>query len=202
MAYKILTDGNGSGLIRVVGMGEYIPLKDHQSLVAECEHKSKLLTEVMNERDTLASMHIDNVRHIWESRNFGCCEEMAERHDHLLNTKAQLTHELNMHMPNTDKLAKLASYCVNLKIGEAGQEAHEAIIKHCNLQVAVIEQLQKDSFPLQEALAWLTYLTGELCSKNLALDQLKPALDNAKNVMDYIVMQGIIPNADKVRREG
>lgn len=55
MAYKVLTDGNGSGFIRVVGLGDYMPLKEHQSMVAEIEHKSKLLADVMAERDDLAA---------------------------------------------------------------------------------------------------------------------------------------------------
>lgn len=35
MAYKVLTDGNGSKLIRVVGMGDYMPLKDYEALRLE-----------------------------------------------------------------------------------------------------------------------------------------------------------------------
>lgn len=35
------------------------------------------------ELDELAAMHVDKVRHIWESRNCGSCEELAEKHDAL-----------------------------------------------------------------------------------------------------------------------
>jgi hypothetical protein len=83
MAYKVLTDGNGSGFIRVVGMGDYMPLEEHQSMVAEIEHKSKLLADVMAERDELASQLVS----VKEGRGTGqspCakfCESVALRKD-------------------------------------------------------------------------------------------------------------------------
>jgi hypothetical protein len=55
MGYKVLTDGNGSNLIRVVGMGDYMPLSAHQAVVQECEVLQKALTDVTNERDNLAA---------------------------------------------------------------------------------------------------------------------------------------------------
>lgn len=62
MAYKVLTDGNGSGLIQVVGLGYYMPLKQHQEMVAECEHKSEQLATVAAERDA-ALANIQELRH-------------------------------------------------------------------------------------------------------------------------------------------
>lgn len=35
MAYKILTDGNGGKLIRVVGMGDYMPFSEYDKVQAE-----------------------------------------------------------------------------------------------------------------------------------------------------------------------
>lgn len=55
MAHKVLFDGNDSGLIRVVGVGDYMPLKAHQAAVTECELKSKQLLDAMDERDALAA---------------------------------------------------------------------------------------------------------------------------------------------------
>lgn len=34
----------------------------------------------------MSELHIDSVRHIWESRNCGSCEELAEKHDALAAT--------------------------------------------------------------------------------------------------------------------
>lgn len=38
---------------------------------------------VVHQLGTAQSMHVDNVRHAWESRNCGSCEELAEKHDAL-----------------------------------------------------------------------------------------------------------------------
>ena len=59
--YKVLTDGNGSKLIQVVGMGLYMPLDDHQAMVKECEYSSKLLAEAMTERDSALAQNAELV---------------------------------------------------------------------------------------------------------------------------------------------
>lgn len=59
MSYKVLTDGNGSGLIHVVGLGYYMPLKDHQAMIVECQEKSQAIFEIMAERDSLVSQLTD-----------------------------------------------------------------------------------------------------------------------------------------------
>lgn len=45
MAHKVLTDGNGSSLIRVVGMGDYMPLSDYEALQAEYNKCAALLPD-------------------------------------------------------------------------------------------------------------------------------------------------------------
>lgn len=46
MAYKVLTDGNGSKLIRVVGMGDYLPVSEFQKLQAELKEAKSVIREI------------------------------------------------------------------------------------------------------------------------------------------------------------
>lgn len=46
MAYKVLFDGNGSGLIQVVGHGAYVPLEKYQSLASERDDLAAQLVAV------------------------------------------------------------------------------------------------------------------------------------------------------------
>lgn len=47
-----------------------------------------------------------------------------------------LERDLPIHKANTDKLAELVLYCVQRKIGRANQEAHEAMMIHCDALTA------------------------------------------------------------------
>jgi len=64
-----------------------------------------------NAFDAINSMHIDNVRHIWESRNCGSCSELAEKHDALAARVAVLTDYIQRGAPintNPDKCERKA----------------------------------------------------------------------------------------------
>lgn len=53
-----------------------------------------------------------------------------------------LERDLPIHKANTDKLAELVLYCVQRKIGRANQEAHEAMMIHCDAltdQIALVK---------------------------------------------------------------
>lgn len=54
--------------------------------------------------------------------------------------------DLPIHKANTDKLAELALYCVQRKIGCAGQEAHEAIMLHCDALVSQLTDAFGDGY--------------------------------------------------------
>lgn len=43
MSYKVLTDGNGSGLIRVVGLGDYMPFSEYQKAAARANALNALV---------------------------------------------------------------------------------------------------------------------------------------------------------------
>lgn len=90
----------------------------------------------------------------------------------------QLAHELSMHQPHTDKLADLAAYCVANNIGQIGQDAHKAIMAECDARAKRIASLLTDRNMLQTALAGLMQFTS-----------IKPELDKAKSVMDYMARQ-------------
>jgi hypothetical protein len=55
MSYKVLTDGNGSGLINVVGLGHFIRLSDHNEVIKECQFAKQELIDLKAERDALAA---------------------------------------------------------------------------------------------------------------------------------------------------
>lgn len=78
MSHKVLRDGNGSSLIRVIGIGDYMPLKDHQAMVNECEEKSKAIFDIMAERDALAAQ-VNNLRDaINYSGAYKSCQELCD----------------------------------------------------------------------------------------------------------------------------
>lgn len=62
----------------------------------------------------------------------------------LQEVNEQLAHELNMHRPHTDMLADLAAHCVQREIGQAGQNAHEAIMAHCDALAAKLELIKSE----------------------------------------------------------
>lgn len=46
MGYKVLTDGNGSKLIQVVGMGCYMPLGEYNKLEQELKEAKSVIREI------------------------------------------------------------------------------------------------------------------------------------------------------------
>ncbi len=55
MSYKVLTDGNGSGLINVVGLGHFMRLGDHNEVIKELQFAKQELIDLKAERDALAA---------------------------------------------------------------------------------------------------------------------------------------------------
>lgn len=53
--YKVLTDGNGSGLIHVIGFGVYVPLSDIEKAAAENDALSQKLRAAQHEAEALAA---------------------------------------------------------------------------------------------------------------------------------------------------
>lgn len=49
MGYKVLTDGNGSKLIQVVGMGCYMPLSEYQKIELDLKTTNRMLNEANDE---------------------------------------------------------------------------------------------------------------------------------------------------------
>lgn len=87
---NVYFDGNGSGLIMVAGMGEYMPLKDHQAMVKECEEKSKAIFDATVERDALAAQAAAYKER--SSELYKLCDELI---DHLRYNKAERDEVLN-----------------------------------------------------------------------------------------------------------
>ena len=72
---------------------EYMEQQMQQQIeagISNAEQCYARITELEEQNAALAAMHVDNVRHIWESRNCGSCEELAEKHDALNATVAAL----------------------------------------------------------------------------------------------------------------
>ena len=72
---------------------EYMEQQMQQQIeagISNAERCYARIAELEEQNAALAAMHVDNVRHIWESRNCGSCEELAEKHDALNATVAAL----------------------------------------------------------------------------------------------------------------
>lgn len=58
--YKVLMDGNGSGFIRVVGMGDYVPWPMWNEKLQECEalraERDALVAQLAQKEQTIAEM--------------------------------------------------------------------------------------------------------------------------------------------------
>ncbi len=69
------------------------------SEIAEQEKSTRIgilsRKELLAQLESANAMHVDNVRHIWESRNCGSCEELAEKHDALAATVEALRKALD-----------------------------------------------------------------------------------------------------------
>jgi len=64
--------------IKAVSEGCYVPtaqLPDGMTLLG------RRIAELTGQLHQAHAMHIDSVRHVWESRNCGSCSELAEKHD-------------------------------------------------------------------------------------------------------------------------
>lgn len=88
--------------------GGYVLFEDHESEVNELKSELEALREKVS---VLQEMHIDTVRHIWESRNCGSADELAEKHDALSARVAVLTDYIKRGAPintNPDKCERKA----------------------------------------------------------------------------------------------
>lgn len=88
----------------------------------------------------------------------------------------QLAHELSVHEPSTDKLADLAVYCVQRNIGAPGQDAHKAIMAHCDAladHLSIVLQTHADNSGFEPSLSVfqreidraMDYLTKRQCGE-------------------------------------
>lgn len=66
-------------------------------------HGKPTYQELAAQLKTAESMHLDNVRYIWESRNCGSCSELAEKHDQLAAT----VEALRLHLAEFQKTETL-----------------------------------------------------------------------------------------------
>tara|TARA_R110002012_G_scaffold321621_1_gene550148 strand:- start:2163 stop:2813 length:651 start_codon:yes stop_codon:yes gene_type:complete len=63
--------------------------------------------EAARQMDVLGDMHVDHVRHLWESRGFGGCVEFAEAFDALVQQKKLLSDTCNMAADLVDDIEQL-----------------------------------------------------------------------------------------------
>lgn len=78
--------------------------------------------EAARQLDMLSNMHVDRVRHIWESRGFGACDEMGEAFDSLENKYRALSTAKLEPMP-TDLKSRFLVIKVKGDIGRAEARA-------------------------------------------------------------------------------
>lgn len=83
----------------------YLDMPDGGS-VHPSEQMRRMIVDLNEQIEKLMPMHIDNVRHIWESRNCGSCTELAEHHDAFA---IRLEDAENQYSELHDKNSKLAA---------------------------------------------------------------------------------------------
>lgn len=96
-----------------------------ESGISEADRCYARIAELEEQNAALAAMHVDNVRHIWESRNCGSCEELAEKHDSLMATVAVLREYIERGAPINTNPEK----CERVKILAATPSQHLAEIR-------------------------------------------------------------------------
>jgi len=117
------------------------------------EGLAELAVALENERDALSAQNktfIDFLKGLSELHTYG-----ADEAKELLAGNSE--QDLPIHKANTDKLAELALYCVQRKIGRGGQEAHEAIMLYCDVLTAQLELMHQGV---------LSYLNNSITSRD------------------------------------
>lgn len=107
---------------------EYMEQQMQQQIeagISEADRCYTRIAELEEQNAALATMHVDNVRHIWESRNCGSCEELAEKHDSLMATVAVLREYIERGAPINTNPEK----CERVKILAATPIQHLAEIR-------------------------------------------------------------------------
>lgn len=79
--------------------------------------------EAARQMDVLGDMHVDHVRHLWESRGFGGCVEFAEAFDGLVKQKKLLSDTCNMAADLADDIEQLTREREQYRAAEEAQIA-------------------------------------------------------------------------------
>ena len=79
--------------------------------------------EAARQLDVLGDMHVDHVRHLWESRGFGGCVEFAEAFDALVQQKKLLIDTCNMGADLADHIELLTRERDQYRAAEEAQIA-------------------------------------------------------------------------------
>jgi len=93
--------------------------------ISEADRCYTRIAELEEQNAALAVMHVDNVRHIWEARNCGSFEELAEKHDSLMAAVAVLREYIERGAPINTNPEK----CERVKILAATPQQHLAEIR-------------------------------------------------------------------------
>jgi hypothetical protein len=123
MSYKVLTDGKGSGLIHVVGLGHFMRLSEHNEVIKELQFARQELTDLRAERDALAAQ----VEHLcYQITNIALCYDNNTGHEPSLSVFHRALDEAQ------EFIEKTPQQC----LAEIRAEAIVDAIKRCNIYMA------------------------------------------------------------------
>lgn len=112
--------------------------------------------EAARQMDVLGDMHVDHVRHLWETRGFGGCVEFAEAFDALVQQKTLLIETCNMGADLADDVEQLTRERDQYRAAEEAQIAlrEKMVSKVAQLESreAILSQKNTDQREIFEAL--------------------------------------------------
>jgi hypothetical protein len=138
--------------------------------------------------DVLGDMHVDHVRHLWESRGFGGCVEFAEAFDALVQQKKLLSDTCKMAADLADDIEQLTRERDQYR---AAEEAQIALREKAAQRVEELECQVDEAGRYLRDTACLDALIKAECLERFINVYLKPGLacNRAKGELVTLIRQ-------------